>query len=664
VKNKNNKTNNPTVKDMQNKSIVMAMAALGLLCGGAFRSEATLADYQAAVLAEPSLVAYYKFDAGDGADSKGASPLTPSFAGNGWLPATYANGLGGGPDQALTQDGSGNGVPYSFGSPAEFTSGQGTVELWLKPGWTGSLSGAIPLPIIFTDAYSLLRYSVGMAQDKSQIIVTDGNVQAIFFNLPTAADNSWHHLAVEFSAGQCIVIWDGQSLGTQAFALAVVSGTPDQVFTLGAFWFTVPLAAYLPWIGEQDEVAVYTNALPLASIQAHYAASLPPPSSILPVILTQPLAANNWYVGQRRSLSIEVDPLQLPHYQWYKDSGLLSSDTNSALSVSSVVLGNAGTYTCVVTNSGGSVTSSPAVVVVWPTPLTNAMSAYQTAVFAETSLVSYYSFDATSAIDDFGGNNGVLWYDTSFGAGVGGGSDLALNLGGNGMDRLGAVRAFDYVSGNGTVEMWIRADWDTIDFTNYPTILANWGNHNNANWAFCMDPTKSSVVCYDAWAFWSDINLPTNAGTNWHHLAAVFNANNTWTLFWDGVNAGTNMLPGRAPYHGGQTILGSPLSGGGFANVPPWNGAFDEVAFYSAALGASQIQNHARIVLGGPVSSPVIKVAKSGNNLVLSWTEAGNWVLESSPTLPAASWTPVQTNGSPATILISSRNEFFRLRTQ
>ena len=168
-----------------------------------------------------------------------------------------------------------------------------------------------------------------------------------------------------------------------------------------------------------------------------------------------------------------------------------------------------------------------------------------------------------------------------------------------------------------------------------------------------------------AGAIQSPIDLPAAAGTNWHHMAAVFNADNTWTLFWDWVNVGTNTFAARIPYHGGLTLLGSPLTTGGFSIVPPWTGKLDEVAFYSAALSASQVQSHVQTILGPltPPASPVINVATSGNNIVLSWTEPGNWVLESSPTLAVVSWTPVQTNGSPVSVSMSG-NQYFRLRSQ
>ena len=266
---------------VKNNSILVKVVVLGLVSAGGLRLQAAMppavAAYQSAVMAEPSLVSYYKFDSSTGADSKGSSPLTPSFGTN--APATYASGLGGGPDQALNQDGSGNGVPYVYGSPADFISGQGTVELWLKPGWVGSSSGSgsPAVSIIFANVYGDVRYAAGMSADKSQIIMRDGVNGAECFNLPAGVGNSWHHLAVEFSSGNCTVIWDGQSLGTQPCPLGTISATPAEVFTLGAFYFTVPTLVYRTWIGELDEVAVYTNALPLTSIQAHADAYNNPP---------------------------------------------------------------------------------------------------------------------------------------------------------------------------------------------------------------------------------------------------------------------------------------------------------------------------------------------------------------------------------------------------
>ena len=350
-------------------------------------------------------------------------------------------------------------------------------------------------------------------------------------------------------------------------------------------------------------------------------------------------------------------------YQWYNGSTLLTGQTNTVISWASLVATNAGTYTCVITNSFSSVTSSPAVLTV--SALSAQKASYEAAVMAEPSLISYYKFDDRTCHDSKGTNHGTLQGTANFSEPFGFPPGSALDPNGAGWGQIGVVANFDYVSGNGTVEMWVRADWDTNTIgAYYPALLSNWDFYVQpaANYGFSMDPQKAYIASWDTQTRQTN-TLPANAGTNWHHLAIVFNSDPSWTLFWDGVNAGTASLSTRIPHPGGTTQLGAPSPVGGIINFPAWTGKLDEVAFYSAALSATDIQNHAQIMLG-PVNNPVINVATSGNNIVLSWADPGNWVLESSPTLPASSWTPVQTNNSPATIPISGGKEFFRLRAQ
>jgi len=87
------------------------------------------------------------------------------------------------------------------------------------------------------------------------------------------------------------------------------------------------------------------------------------------------------------------------------------------------------------------------------------------------------------------------------------------------------------------------------------------------------------------------------------------------------------------------------------------------VAFYSTTLSASDIYTHYLAALAVP--SPVVNVSHSGTSAVISWpAAAGDWVLDSTPSLSPVSWTPVQTNGSPATVPLNGSYNFFRLRSQ
>jgi hexosaminidase len=229
-----------------------------------------VAAYQAAVTATPGLISYYKFDGSTVKDDFGCNNLNPSWSG--WGVATYASGIGGGSDKALTFDDSGNGVPFVGNpgdSPFNFTNGQGTVEMWLKAGWRTYTGPIARGPSIFSDGWNDKIYFASMTPDKTKIVLwNDGIATPRYFNLPTAAGTNWHHLGVLFHSGNATVVWDGQSLGTQAYPLGKSTGAAT--FTLGSYSFHQPASLNL-WIGELDEVAVYSNALPVSSLAAHYA---------------------------------------------------------------------------------------------------------------------------------------------------------------------------------------------------------------------------------------------------------------------------------------------------------------------------------------------------------------------------------------------------------
>jgi subtilisin-like proprotein convertase family protein len=90
-----------------------------------------------------------------------------------------------------------------------------------------------------------------------------------------------------------------------------------------------------------------------------------------PVILSQPQDITV-VTGQAATLGVGVRSCPPLGYQWYfNQTNVVAGATNATLVLSSVVSGEAGSYTVVITNEFGRVTSSPAVVtVVLPLPLT------------------------------------------------------------------------------------------------------------------------------------------------------------------------------------------------------------------------------------------------------------------------------------------------------
>ncbi len=235
-----------------------------------------------------------------------------------------------------------------------------------------------------------------------------------------------------------------------------------------------------------------------------------------------------------------------------------------------------------------------------PTLSHASLAEYQQAVNDETSLVSFYTFDQSDAQDSKASNHGTATGTVSYGTGIGGSTDKAAVLKGTGHINLGVVPAFDFSSGKGTVEAWVRADWKASPGYN-PAIFAE-RDGGPVNWSVHMNSGKEAVGLWNGSSYQSKAITP--AGTNWHHLAVVFDADpatgaTTFTEYWDGLLIGTTDQA-----LGGATDLPTQLGSSSPAGLEEWIGALDEVAFYSDALSAEKIAAHYAAYLAG--TAPVI----------------------------------------------------------
>ena len=84
------------------------------------------------------------------------------------------------------------------------------------------------------------------------------------------------------------------------------------------------------------------------------------PAAVAPSIVTQP-ASVTANVGSTATLAVGVDGTGPFSFQWRRDGVNITGATSAVLTFNSVALPNAGTFSVVVTNSAGSVTSSNAV---------------------------------------------------------------------------------------------------------------------------------------------------------------------------------------------------------------------------------------------------------------------------------------------------------------
>ena len=112
----------------------------------------------------------------------------------------------------------------------------------------------------------------------------------------------------------------------------------------------------------------------------------------LPVITQQPSSQT---INEGGNISLEVTATGATGYQWKKDGSDIPSATNATYSKSGALPTDAGSYTCVVTGAGGSVTSNAATVTVNALPVITQQPTNQEITEGETLTLNVVATGAT-----------------------------------------------------------------------------------------------------------------------------------------------------------------------------------------------------------------------------------------------------------------------------
>lgn len=112
----------------------------------------------------------------------------------------------------------------------------------------------------------------------------------------------------------------------------------------------------------------------------------------LPVITQQPSSQT---INEGGSISLSVTATGATGYQWKKDGSDIPSATNATYSKSGALPADAGSYTCVVTGAGGSVTSNPATITVNALPVITQQPTNQEITEGDTLTLSVVATGAT-----------------------------------------------------------------------------------------------------------------------------------------------------------------------------------------------------------------------------------------------------------------------------
>ena len=588
-----------------------------------------LIEFQTAVKNQEGLLSYYTFDDANAEDSQGSNDGTLAGA------VTFGEGIGGGAAKGLNMDGRGH---LTFGpvDAFDFFDGIGTVQLWLRADWT---SGPGFNPCIFSDREGgPVNYSIHLNQEKTLIMYWNGSGVSSM-GIPNAGQD-WHLLTVVFDIDTWAVYWDGQFVEELEHAMGPSSEVATHIGSSSTAGGEV-------WPGAMDEVAFFNEALSASDVEAMFnafAAGEPPE------ILADP-EGGRFFAGTDAELAVQARGANM-EFQWTKDGELIAGVTSETLILSSLSSDDQGSYQVTVSNGSGEVTSAAALVVV----VTPDLEAYQVAVRNEDSLISYYTFDDETAADSVAGNDGLLEGAVDFQTGLGGTVDRALILDGQSHVALTEVEDFDFTDGTGTVEAWIRADWDGSPGYN-PCIIAN-RDGGPVRWSMHMSLNKAATGVWNG-ASYAPQPISGADGT-WRHLVVVYTETGI-EVYWDGELAGTSSQTLTGPI--GPTQFGSSSN---LDTTEGWIGALDEIAFYSEPLTPSVIQAHYEALVG-PLqqADPIFSYQLTGAELTISWPgELTGFMLESTSDLLTPIWEEVDgVNNNSVTVDSSQGTRFFRLRT-
>ncbi|HUD47962.1 MAG TPA: LamG-like jellyroll fold domain-containing protein [Candidatus Baltobacteraceae bacterium] len=566
------------------------------------------------------------------------------------------------------------------GTAAEFT-----IEAWANGG-PNQIDGAAIVAKGEGD-------NGGIANEQFALAVNGANYR-FFVRDPTAdhtiaeadanigPDGAWHHLVgVCDGAGGTVNIYiDGALAGTTGTPAAGVTPSPSAV-SIGAERSGVLPPYDWPYSGTIDEVAIYNKALTPAEVETHYAAAYGP--DLAPFVKLQPVSVTN-YINLPVSFEVSAAGTVPVSYQWNKvGSGPIPGATDTLYSIPNLTLGDAGSYTCGITNSVGGILSTTVTVTVLPAP-TNPP--------AIADLVMHLTFDGTMLDATGRGNNatnlasgGATVNNDPYVPGILGeafGYQTTVTSATTNANyaTVGYRPDLQFGSNSFTVSMWVQLPVDYIGddlpfFTDVPGSTFGYPG-------YCFEPsfgtTEGTTTGWPGgWGFsvygQTDVGegVYGDVGTindgNWHNLIYVIDRNAGATIYLDGVPAHQNVQAGTSVVGIGNinstniaTIGQDPT--GLYPQSSEGLMAIDDLGVWTRALTPLEAAsiftaaNVNQLSFTSPATITLSFAVLPGAELQLTWSQ-GN--LQSATNL-LGPWSTVQGATSPFTTNELGPQQFFR----
>ena len=344
-----------TIKPVGWKHTVMPFAAAFALLG--IRA-ASAADYPTTILAD-NPIAYLRLEETSGSTAADSSA-------SGAYPGVY-NYSGGFP--VLGEPGiDTNSIALSAAQTASVTVGYYdalnqqapfSFEIWARPTSIDPVNWRCPIGNFSgwgtaTQSGWYIYQSPGSPTTFACITAS-----GVWITSPAITLLNWYHLVGTYDGINMSFYLNGVLVGTQNASGYEANSVNNAGINPIALGFRGDASGYGAFDGNVDEFAYYTNALTAAQVLNHYqvgtnsfrVAAVPP--SILTDV--QPVSA---YAGQSVQFSVLADGTAPLGYQWYRGTGKISGANSTAYSFICAPADDGATFSVVVTNSVGSVTSS------------------------------------------------------------------------------------------------------------------------------------------------------------------------------------------------------------------------------------------------------------------------------------------------------------------
>ncbi|PYJ81494.1 MAG: hypothetical protein DME22_20950 [Verrucomicrobia bacterium] len=229
-----------------------------------------------------------------------------------------------------------------------------SIEAWIQRSsaiqatLTGSASGNL-------FAYGTGGYGIGMYND-GRLYLTKAGVSNVGSSI-AVTDTNWHHVAVTKSGTNVTFYVDGVAEGPTNYNTVFTFSSNASIGGTGG-------TAATSFYGMIDELGIYNRALTTNEIQALVSAGSGGKCPNYPPLVIFPPANQNVPVGGSASFAVAASGWRPLSYQWLFRGNPIADATNTLLSLTNVQFSAAGSYSVIVSNSYGSMTSGSATLTV------------------------------------------------------------------------------------------------------------------------------------------------------------------------------------------------------------------------------------------------------------------------------------------------------------